>query len=139
MNSVSESHSAGAYAFIQCDQFSRPKVFQPSLIAEESIETSSSTNSLLSTDSVRTASVKFIFDEVDHPERDAFLVDTADAMNFAAEVVLSRKRSSCGLELTETYLESENFVDEILPTFEVTNSSSYKPYSLISSCDGGTC
>ena len=139
MNSVSESHSAGAYAFIQCDQFSRPKVFQSSLVAEESIETSSSTNSLFSSDSVRTASVKFICEEIDRPERDAFLVDTADAMNFVAEVMLLKKRSSAGLELPETYLGPENFVDEILPTFEVTNSSSYKPYSLISSCDGGTC
>jgi hypothetical protein len=136
MNSLSESHSAGAYAFIQCDQFSRPKVFQSSLVAEESLETSSSTNSLLSSDSVRMASVKFICDENDRPERDAFLVDTADAMNFATEVMLSKKRSSGCLELTETYLESENFVDEI---FEVTSSSSYKPHSLISSCDGGNC
>lgn len=137
MDSVSESHGAGVYAFIQCDQFSRPKVFLSSLIAEESIEASSSTNSILSDDSVRTASIKFISDEVDHPVSDAFLVDTADAMDFAAEVMLSKKRSSCGLELSETFLESENFVDKILPTFDVTSSSSYKPYSKISSCDGG--
>lgn len=140
MDSLSESHSAGAYAFIQCDQFSRPKVFQPSLIAEESIVTSSSTNSILSSDSERTASIKFICDETDHPERDAFLVDTADALNFATEVMLSKKRSSAGLELSETYLESESFVDEILPTFEVTSSSSsYNPYSLTSSSNEGSC
>ena len=128
MDSVSQSNDAVVYAFVQHDQFDRPKVFQSSQITEVSTEASSSANR-----------GTFSCDGTDHPERDIFIVDTVDAINYATAAMHSRKRSNGSLELSEAYLESGTFVDEMLPRFDVTSPSSYNPYSLISSCDDGKC
>ena len=112
MDSIAESCEADTYAFEQRDRFNRPNIFQPS-----------------------DEKPYFLRDESDHSDRDVYLVDTVDALNFTTEAMQSKKRSSGSLELPEACLESEISVDETSPRFDVTTS--YNPYSLSSSCDGG--
>ena len=126
MESASESHDTLAHTIAKLGQFNRPKIFQSSQFAGESSEASSSTNS-----------IAFSSDDTDHSQRDAVSFDTVDAMNFSGTVMQSKKRSSGSLELPEAYLESDNFVDELSPRFDVNSSSSYNSYSLISSRDRG--
>ena len=126
MESVSESHSILAHTIAQHGQFNRPKIFQSSHFGGESSEASTLTNS-----------IAFSSDDTDHLQRVAVSFDTVDAMNFSGAAMQSKKRSSGSLELPEAYLESDNFVDELSPRFDVNSTSSYSSFSLISSRDGG--